>query len=89
MTSLGPWHGGRRGGGGVERWETPFFTSPFSSDAIFDPWDFGPAAMMPRGGDRGREDITALAHANVDWRETDKAHIFRVDLPGSLQILLS
>ncbi|RDX69565.1 18.2 kDa class I heat shock protein, partial [Mucuna pruriens] len=36
-----------------------------------------------RGG--GYDDITsslALAHAHVDWRETDAAHIFRADLPG-------
>ncbi|KAH6834718.1 hypothetical protein C2S53_003955 [Perilla frutescens var. hirtella] len=63
---MGPWHGGGRGGGGS--WMTPFF-SPFPSD----PWDYG------RGAD---EDVATLAHANVDWRETDTAHIFRVDLPG-------
>ncbi|KAL0286231.1 UNVERIFIED_CONTAM: class I heat shock protein 1 [Sesamum calycinum] len=77
MSSLGPWHGGRRGG-----WDTaPFFTSPYSSEAS-DPWDYGGAmTSWLRGGDRS-EDATALAHANVDWRETDRAHIFRVDLPG-------
>ncbi|EYU36534.1 hypothetical protein ABFS82_14G277100 [Erythranthe guttata] len=69
MTSLGPWGGG---GGG-----TPFFTTPFSSDA----WDEYGGAITRGGGDR-REDVAAMAHANVDWRETDRAHIFRVDLPG-------
>ncbi|KAL0366454.1 UNVERIFIED_CONTAM: class I heat shock protein 1 [Sesamum radiatum] len=80
MSSLGPWHAGRRGGGGG--WDAvPFFTSPYSSEAS-DPWDYGGAmTSWLRFGDRS-EDPTALAHANVDWRETDRAHIFRVDLPG-------
>ncbi|KAK4483970.1 hypothetical protein RD792_011181 [Penstemon davidsonii] len=81
MSSIGPWHGGGRRGGG-EGWD---FGSPFSSD-LWNPWDFGGGGGMIRGG-RGRgddtgDDVTALAHAHVDWRETDKAHIFRVDLPG-------
>lgn len=69
-SDIGPWHGGRRGGaGGGTRFTPNFFTSPFSSD----PWD-------NYGG--GNEDVAALSHANVDWRETHEAHIFRVDLPG-------
>ncbi|KAL3830488.1 hypothetical protein ACJIZ3_019290 [Penstemon smallii] len=80
MSSIGPWHGGGRRGGG-EEWN---FGSPFTSDL----WDFGVGGGMSRGGrGRGRggdtgDDVTALAHAHVDWQETDKAHIFRVDLPG-------
>ncbi|KAK2980508.1 hypothetical protein RJ640_022510 [Escallonia rubra] len=74
MAWLGPWHGGgRRGGGDLDIW----YGSPFSSD-LWDPFGGG------RGGGGGQADDTAaLAHANVDWRETDKAHIFRVDLPGA------
>ncbi|KAI3459986.1 hypothetical protein Pfo_016649 [Paulownia fortunei] len=68
MTSLGPWHGGRSGGGGS--WDTPFF-----------PWGGGAMTSWLQGSDRS-EDVATLAHANVDWRETDRAHIFRVDLPG-------
>ncbi|XVE60854.1 hypothetical protein DITRI_Ditri05aG0160300 [Diplodiscus trichospermus] len=71
MASLGPWLGGGRRGGGLDPW----FSSPFSSD-IWDPTSFGNI----RGEDR--DDTTALAHAYVDWRETDNAHIFRADLPG-------
>ncbi|KAL2335003.1 hypothetical protein Fmac_016216 [Flemingia macrophylla] len=45
-----------------------------------DPWS-SPPLWDPRGADS--DDITsALAHAHVDWRETDTAHIFRADLPG-------
>ncbi|KAF2291044.1 hypothetical protein GH714_019309 [Hevea brasiliensis] len=33
-----------------------------------------------RGGDI--EETSSLTHVNVDWRETDNAHIFRADLPG-------
>ncbi|XP_028763955.1 uncharacterized protein LOC114722165 [Neltuma alba] len=40
-------------------------------------WDVG---LHGAGGGGG--DVTALAHAHVDWRETDSAHIFRADLPG-------
>ncbi|XP_057775540.1 16.9 kDa class I heat shock protein 1-like [Salvia miltiorrhiza] len=55
------------GGGGS--WTSPLFSMPFSSDP-WDPWDY-------YGG--GSEDAAALAH----WRETDSAHIFRLDLSGA------
>ncbi|CAN4116389.1 unnamed protein product [Withania somnifera] len=57
------------GGGGGRRMEVGL-GSPFN---IWDPLG------LRRGGD---DDVSALAHASVDWRETDKAHLFRVDLPG-------
>ncbi|XP_060198741.1 16.9 kDa class I heat shock protein 1-like [Lycium barbarum] len=75
-SSVGPWMGGgrRRGGGD--------WASPFSSD-LWDPFGvgFGGGWGLRRsaGGD---DDVSALAHASVDWCETDKAHVFRVDLPG-------
>ncbi|KAL3504614.1 hypothetical protein ACH5RR_034455 [Cinchona calisaya] len=72
MSSLGPWFGGGR------RDFIPF-GSPFSSD-IWDPFGYGGGLSCSRG-DLG-DDVSALAHANVDWRETDNAHIFRVDLSG-------
>ncbi|KAK6792371.1 hypothetical protein RDI58_011452 [Solanum bulbocastanum] len=78
-SSIGPWlGGGRRTDMG--------FVSPFSSD-VWDPLGlgfggelgFGSGLGFRRGGD---DDVSALAHASVDWRETDQAHIFRVDIPG-------
>ncbi|MCD7451958.1 hypothetical protein HAX54_014222 [Datura stramonium] len=76
-SSIGPWMGG--GGGGGRRRDIGF-GSPFSFD-IWDPLglDYGDALGWRRGGD---DEVSALAHASVDWRETDKAHVFRVDLPG-------
>lgn len=56
---------------------------PFTTD-LWDPfgattnllWDVG-----RRGGGVG-DDPAVLACANVDWRETDRAHIFVAELPG-------
>ncbi|OVA08101.1 hypothetical protein BVC80_339g22 [Macleaya cordata] len=78
MTSLGPWFGIGGGGGGGNRGGYDYFGSPFSSDI----WDF---SRRGRGGGAGGSDDTAsvIAHTNVDWRETDNAHTFRADLPGS------
>nr|XP_016488118.1 PREDICTED: 16.9 kDa class I heat shock protein 1-like [Nicotiana tabacum] len=73
-SSIGPWMGGGR----RRDWDVGF-SSPFSSDILLDPFDIGGLGWR-RGG--GEDDVSALAHANVDWRETDNAHIFRVDLPG-------
>ncbi|KAG5612476.1 hypothetical protein H5410_023757 [Solanum commersonii] len=76
-SSIGPWLGGGTGGG---RRTDMGFGSPFSSD-VWDPMGlgFGSGLGFRRGGD---DDVSALAHASVDWRETDQAHIFRVDIPG-------
>ncbi|KAJ3695605.1 hypothetical protein LUZ60_000982 [Juncus effusus] len=58
---------------------------------IFDPtdmWDpFGGASSgwlweTGRRGGKGEDETTAIARANVDWCETDKAHIITADIPG-------
>ncbi|XP_026429988.1 16.9 kDa class I heat shock protein 2-like [Papaver somniferum] len=78
MSSLGPWLGGG-GGGGVH----DYFSSPFSSD-IWDPFDWGGRRQLDASRRLGGGDDAAsvIARTNVDWRETDNAHIFRADLPG-------
>ncbi|XP_043719970.1 16.9 kDa class I heat shock protein 1-like [Telopea speciosissima] len=50
---------------------------------IWDPNDFF-GLNSRRGGDRDRDrdQASALALPNIDWRETDNAHIIKVDLPG-------
>ncbi|KAL0284709.1 UNVERIFIED_CONTAM: class I heat shock protein 1 [Sesamum angustifolium] len=70
MSSLGPWHGGRRGG-----WDTaPFFTSPYSSEAS-DPWDYGGGmTSWLRGGDRS-EDATAFGPCQWVRREDLKVQV--------------
>ncbi|KAK4722324.1 hypothetical protein R3W88_012557 [Solanum pinnatisectum] len=77
-SSIGPWlGGGRRSDMG--------FVSPFSSD-VWDPLGLGFGGELGFGSGLGfrcggDDDVSALAHASVDWRETDQAHIFRVDIP--------
>ncbi|KAI3858319.1 hypothetical protein MKW92_048832, partial [Papaver armeniacum] len=69
MSSLPPWFGG-----GFD-----YFSSPWS----WDPFDFDGRrqrdAIRRRGG--GDDTASIIARTNVDWRETDNAHIFRADLP--------
>ncbi|XP_009613293.1 16.9 kDa class I heat shock protein 1-like [Nicotiana tomentosiformis] len=81
-SSIGPWVGGGRRRGAAD-WD--MISDPFSYD-LWDPFDYGLSGGLSGwglGGRRGGEDdVSALAHANVDWRETDTAHVFRVDLPG-------
>ncbi|KAH7568132.1 hypothetical protein JRO89_XS07G0244000 [Xanthoceras sorbifolium] len=76
--SLGQWlGGGRRSGEGSDPW----FGSPFSSD-IWDPFSSDVNWFFPPDRNRAGDNTDALAHAHVDWRETDNAHIFHADLPG-------
>ncbi|KAF3650219.1 17.5 kDa class I heat shock protein [Capsicum annuum] len=80
-SSIGTWMGGGGGGGSGRRTDVGF-GSPFSSD-IWDPLGLGfGGGLGLRPGAGGDDDVSALAHATVDWRETDKNHIFRVDIPG-------
>lgn len=77
MASIGPWlGGGRRGSGGGEMDPWFRFSAPFSSD-IWDPYSYRSGSSRSGG---------VSSHANVDWRETDKAHVFRADLPGKLSL---
>ncbi|RXI08869.1 hypothetical protein DVH24_023013 [Malus domestica] len=51
---------------------------PFSLD-IWDPFEgFGDLANIPSSA----RETTAIANTRIDWKETPKAHIFKVDLPG-------
>ncbi|KAH7834164.1 hypothetical protein Vadar_013314 [Vaccinium darrowii] len=52
----------------------PWFGSPFFAD-IWDPFEIG----LP---DLNWEGVDDDNRADVDWRETDKAHFFHADLPG-------
>ncbi|KAJ3700542.1 hypothetical protein LUZ61_004247 [Rhynchospora tenuis] len=68
--SLIPWTGG--------------IFDPFSA-GLWDPFSQGTSSsgLWDIGRRRGSEDdATALARANVDWRETDKAHIITAEIPG-------
>lgn len=77
MASSGAWHGGgRRHTDDGDVSDFPSFGSPYSSD-IWDPYH------SSQLGFTSGDDVSALARAHVDWRETDKQHIFRVDLPGN------
>ena len=69
------WVGSWRGGG---QREDSWSSSPFMD--VWDPLSYGAGCDVARRG--GADDASALAHAHVDWRETDTAHIFRADLPG-------
>ncbi|KAL6316851.1 hypothetical protein AAG906_022569 [Vitis piasezkii] len=69
MSSLGVWRGG-----GYNPW------TPLSPSDVWDPFDFG--FGVERAGAVALMTMCLLAHAHVDWRETDNAHVFRADLPG-------
>lgn len=71
---LGPWQGGRRGGGGG--WIEPWFRSE-----VWDPFGVG-LGISDWEQQGGGDETSAVANAHVDWRETDNAHIFVADLPG-------
>lgn len=63
-----------------------WFGTPYSSD-MWDPFSSG--TIWTADQYRGSGDETAaLAHAHVDWQETDTAHIFHADLPGFIHIYI-
>ncbi|KAL6605913.1 hypothetical protein ACP70R_041566 [Stipagrostis hirtigluma subsp. patula] len=68
--SMMPWFGGREGMDlhSSDLWD------PFGASGL---WDSG----LRRGGGN-RDEAAAVARTNVDWRETDKEHIFTAEIPG-------
>ncbi|PON48976.1 HSP20-like chaperone [Parasponia andersonii] len=51
--------------------------NPWVGSDLWDPFGFGSSYLGQR------DDTTAPANAEVDWRETDYAHIFGGDIPGT------
>ncbi|CAK9142108.1 unnamed protein product [Ilex paraguariensis] len=53
---------------------------PFSLD-LFDPFENFPFRSLSNFPSSS-SDTVSFAHANIDWKETPTAHVFKADVPG-------
>ncbi|XP_055811723.1 17.4 kDa class I heat shock protein-like [Solanum dulcamara] len=54
---------------------------PFSLD-LWDPFEGFPISSTITNAPSSAREISALANARIDWKETPEAHVFKVDVPG-------
>ncbi|XP_015087302.1 17.8 kDa class I heat shock protein-like [Solanum pennellii] len=54
---------------------------PFSLD-LWDPFEGFPISTTIANTPSSVREISAVANAKIDWKETPQAHVFKVDVPG-------